>query len=53
MAWSMHPGHRYDEIRSRWSAAAPASEGQKVSVDAPTATALMGARRAGADDDAR
>jgi hypothetical protein len=47
MAWSMHPGQRYDEVRARWNAPPPGDEGQPPSVDARTATDLMGER---ADD---
>lgn len=53
MTWSMHPGQRYDEIQSRWRLAPPVSEGQRASVDAPTAEDLLGARRPGVADDAR
>ena len=44
MAWSMHAGHRYDEARSRWLRPPPVEEGQVAHVDAPTATALLGAQ---------
>lgn len=42
MAWSMQASHRYDEAQSRWHHPPPVL---RVHVDAPTATALLDARR--------